>query len=664
MQTYATPPSATRPWFQGLVVLLVFLMSSTSMWAQSESLVVSGNLKHEDTKVKLDNVTVSVTRNGEAFDQIQVDRNGKYFLDLPLRHNYVIEFSADGMVSKRVAIESAHTPEDQLNDGFMFDLDMSLFDKVEGFDESILETPIGIASFDDRSGRIQFDLDHTNDMRRRIDAEFDRLAELADDLERAQMRYDNAMEDADRAESRERWDDAKDEFEKALNFKPGDAAAQAGLDRVTSKLDALRRAEEEAAAADAAAAAAEEAARQAGADAARAAEEDAARAQREAQEAAEAAQRAEEAAARAAEQDQAQREAEERLAQAQAEEDARAAREREAAAQADRDSQDQSDREAEAQRQAAQASASAEQQAQLDADRLEREKREREWEERQAARDAEKEARKAQAQARAQNLSQRSGKAEDEAEVYYRQALESERQAMAAEVQDTKDDVVMQQERWSAEASDRARDERRQVLALDNGTGSAAHRNEQERNRMVGDYEDAQRDIASRGMQAYNSRRKEAEALHEVASGSRGTTGRQVESEYGGRESEHRRERAAQLAEIEARKQSDELLRSQGAARLKNGAQSSLLDLEMTVEASRERGLPALLSPEDRDIPQGVQETSYDIQNGLVIMRTVRDGDVVKRYRKVVMKTGTYYFCGDKSITKTRWELETNLSYD
>ncbi len=675
MQTYATPPSATRPWFQGLVVLLVFLMSSTSMWAQSESLVVSGNLKHEDTKVKLDNVTVSVTRNGEAFDQIQVDRNGKYFLDLPLRHNYVIEFSADGMVSKRVAIESAHTPEDQLNDGFMFDLDMSLFDVVEGFDESILETPIGIASFDDRSGRIQFDLDHTTDMRRRIDAEFDRLAELADDLERAQMRYDNAMEDADRAESRERWDDAKDEFEKALNFKPGDAAAQAGLDRVTSKLDALRRAEEEAAAAEAAAAAAEEAARQAEADAARAAEEEAARAQREAEEAAEAAQRAEEAAARAAEQAQAQREAEERLAQAQADEDARAAREREAAAQADQESLAQAEREAEAQRQAArdaesarrqaaQDAASAEQQAQLEADRLEREAREREWEERQAAREAEKEARKAQAQARAQNLSQRSGKAEDEAEAYYRQALESERQAMAAEVQDTKNDVAMQQERWNAEARDRARDARRQVLDLDNGTGLAANSDGQDRDRMVGDYEDAQRDLANRGQQAYNSRRKEAEALHEVASGTRGTTGRQVDREYGGREAEHRRERAAQLAEIEARKQSDALLKSQGAARLKNGAQSSLLDLEMTVEASQERGVPTLLSPEDRDIPQGVQETSYDIQNGLVIMRTVRDGDVVKRYRKVVMKTGTYYFCGDKSITKTRWELETNLSYD
>ena len=122
--------------------------------------------------------------------------------------------------------------------------------------------------------------------------------------------------------------------------------------------------------------------------------------------------------------------------------------------------------------------------------------------------------------------------------------------------------------------------------------------------------------------------------------------------------------RAANLAEVEALKASNEALQAGSAARLKNQGQEAMLDADIMVEASKERRLPLSLSPEDRDIPQGVQETSYDIQNGLVIMRTVRSGDVVKRYRKVVMKTGTYYFCGDRSITEIRWELETNLSYD
>lgn len=621
MQTYVTHLTMKRPFFQHAWLVLFLLTSSSWALAQSGSLVVSGSLKHEETKERLDNVTVSVLRGGEAFDEIEVDRNGKYFLDLPLRHDYVMVFSAEGLVAKRVAINSAGTPEGELPDGFMFDLDMSLFDMIEGFDEGIMETPIGIASFDERSGRIQFDLDHTNDMRRRIDDELDRLADLADDLERAQMRYDNAMEDGERAEARSRWEDARDEYEKALKFKPGDATAQSGLDRMNAELDAIRQAEEaeaaaaeSAAAAEAAAAAAEEEARRAEEQAARDAAD---RAAQEAQAAAEAAQAAEAAEAAALEAERRAAEEAERQAaeadaaaqEAQAEAD-RQASEEEAAA-AERQAQRAADAEA---RQAQLDADAAAQQAALDADREARESRQREWEAEQAAREAAKQERRAQAKARAQNVSQRAGQAEDEAEAYYRQALVSERLAMAAEVEDVKDDAFMKAARWSAEAEDRARDARREVLALDDGR--------------------------------------------------RGSTGRDVQGPYAGKEDEHRAMRAANLAEIEALKASNEALQAGSAARLKNQGQEAMLDADIMVEASKGRGLPVSLSPEERDIPQGVQETSYDIQNGLVIMRTVRSGDVVKRYRKVVMKTGTYYFCGDRSITEIRWDLETNLSYD
>ena len=618
MQNYVTPFLKKH-----LVFRLAWLVISMCMFAmvgfsQSGSLVVSGSLKHEKTKQRLDNVTVSVLRGGEAFDEIDADRNGKYFLDLPLRNNYVIVFRAEGMVSKRVAINSASVPEDELTEGFMFDLDMSLFDVIEGFDESIMETPIGIAEFDERSGRIQFDLDHTNDMRRLIDDELDRLADLADDLERAQMRYENAMEDGERAEARSRWEDAREEYEKALKFIPGDAAAQSALDRVNGQLDAIFQEEESAAAAEAAAAEAEaeEAARRAEAQAAL---EESAREAREAEEAAAAAAEAQrEAEARASEQAARQRDEENATdADSAVQEDIESeivevVVEEEAE---DVSSRRRSRRDAAAESRQAQMDAdAAAQQAVLDSEREAREARQREWEAEQMAREAAKQERKAQAQARAQNFSKRSGQSEDEAEAYYRQALVSERQAMAAEVQDAKDDVNMNTRRWKAEAGDRSNEARRQALNLNDGRG--------------------------------------------------GRSGREVPSAYPGKEAEHRSTRAANLAEIEATKQSDKAIRVGNASRLKNRGQEELLDIDIMLEASKDYGSEMTLSPEDRDIPQGVQETSYDIQNGLVIMRTVRSGDVVKRYRKVVMKTGTYYFCGDRSITKTRWDLETNFAYD
>ena len=70
------------------------------------------------------------------------------------------------------------------------------------------------------------------------------------------------------------------------------------------------------------------------------------------------------------------------------------------------------------------------------------------------------------------------------------------------------------------------------------------------------------------------------------------------------------------------------------------------------------------LSPEDAEVLRGVNEESYDIPNGLVIERTVRKGNKVVRYRKVVTKTGTYYFKGNRSITVVTWQRETSMVLD
>lgn len=591
MQTYTTPTMNGTPFSAhalrvSVLWLLVGCGVSVGTWGQS--LVISGTVRNEDTRDKMDNVTVTVLQNGEAFDQIDVDRNGKYFLDVPLRSDYIIEFSAPDMVTKRVQIDGAAVPPSELNDGFTFDLDMSLFAYVEGFDESLLDTPIGIATFNERSARIEFDLSHTNDMRRKVANELDRVANLEEDLARARMRYDNAMEDGERAEARGRWEDAYDEYEKALSFIPGDEAATAGMGRAEAALNADAEAEAAALAEEQAAA---QAAAQAEADA-RAAEEQAAReaeaasraAEEEAARAADAAARAEEAAARA----------EESRRQAEADREALAAKEAAAAA--------------------AQEAAQQEMAADVEAAEDARKARELAWEEEQAAREAERLARQQEAKSRAQNWSQRTSKTEDEAEAYYRQALQSERQAAAAEVQGQKDEVTSQNDRWRAEAEGRAAQARRQSSTLDNGV--------------------------------------------------RQINPKDVQDAYPGREPEHRQERAAVLEEIEALKRANNALKSMRAEGGRNRVLDAMLDLDMQVAVSQEQGQDLALSSEDRDIPQGVQETSYDIQNGLVIQRTVRIGDVVERYRKVVTKTGTYYFRGDKSITKDLWEMNTNLSYD
>ena len=107
--------------------------------------------------------------------------------------------------------------------------------------------------------------------------------------------------------------------------------------------------------------------------------------------------------------------------------------------------------------------------------------------------------------------------------------------------------------------------------------------------------------------------------------------------------------RASAASEVETLKASEDIKRQRNQSLMANQAQSAMIDLEGVVGYDPSMRTGSVLSAEDADIPQGVHETSYDIQNGLVITRTVRVDDVVTRYRKVVMKTGTYYFCGARA---------------
>jgi hypothetical protein len=98
----------------------------------------------------------------------------------------------------------------------------------------------------------------------------------------------------------------------------------------------------------------------------------------------------------------------------------------------------------------------------------------------------------------------------------------------------------------------------------------------------------------------------------------------------------------------EAAHQGYELRRERFA--LDPGSEPSLLDYRM--------------SPEDEEIMPGIHEESYDITNGLVIERTVRRGNEIRHFRKVVTKTGVYYFEEDGSITEETWKRETTVILD
>jgi hypothetical protein len=553
-------------YFRNIVAVAVCLIVALgAVSAQTESMLqVSGTIKDEDSGRKLPGCVVVVFQDGSEFDRLEVDNNAGYSFELPLRHLYTFQFVRDGFTSKKVSLDVSDVPDTDAVDGFGFDLDMTLFKTIEGFDESILDTPIGMGTYDVETGKFNFDMDHTDRVKQRIENEKNRILSIEENRSKNKRAYDVAMKQGENAMKKKNWQEALGFFEEALVLIPDEEEAIEERDKARRELDAISADLSE-----------------------QQAEEDAARAAKEAEAAALEAERlAQEADARQRKADADARNAQSNQAAADADAAANAAADADAAATAAANAAANADADAAANAAAAQGEAADQKaaeelarQTQIDYDAAQAEieaANERDAEE------AEEADRK-----RSALLANTASNEPDEAEKYYRDALKSESKArsdeLAARVQAERDLLKRRKE----EAKKRSQGELVEMIS--------GYRNE--------DNSVAYVDPVYRNYE------------HSV------TYDAPVYRDYDN---------------------------------------SVTYDAPVYIET---QGIPTI-SESDMDLPQGFYESSYKIQNGIVIERTIRNGDHVLHYRKVVMKTGTYYFKQRQSITSTVWHRETTLVYD
>lgn len=332
-----------------------------------------------------------------------------------------------------------------------------------------------------------------------------------------------------------------------------------------------------------------------------------------------------------------------------------------------------------------------------------------------AQREREEEERRDQAERdrrRAEKLAQQMNDAgKDEVEAYYQAALESEAAARKQQVEDQKQaqaDLLRDAENRAAQRVERdlqdQKDIERQGRAIDEA--GLAQQEERRRNQAdrvqsyeanAADARDAGQDMIQQGASEVDAKRRwrnrlqsrraqdytlnvpEVEAKKRsfrnlFAGLSRASADRRSESRAQVENMTRRFRRLgdganarAQERWLEARRR--EKKEQQLLAQREQEARQRAYNEQQAAQANlREVGPRApedyKLAEGDEDIMQGVHEQSYDIPNGLVIERTVRTGNLVVRYRKVVTKTGVYYFRGDRSITADTWRRETTVVLD
>ena len=615
-----------------VVLSIFFAVAIGASLAQTDAILqVSGTIKDEDSGRKLPGCEIVIFQDGVEFTRLEGDKNAGYSIELPIRYSYTFQYERDGFVSKKVVLDVSEIPEGEAVGGFGFDLDMSLFKNIEGFDISILDTPIGMGMYDINSGKFKFDLDHTDRMKLRIDNERNRLLAIEENRSKNKRAFDVAMKAGENAMKKKKWQEALAHFDEALTLIPDEEEAITERDKARAKLDAL------------------------------ADDNDAQEAARAAEEAAAAEALAKENAEKLAEEEDArqrQEEADARRAAADAAssndvntdpvtdpipdpipdpvpdpvEDTAAADAASAAADAaarDRD-QDAENRALEEQ----------ERRESEDADRRDRlaesENKDRaEADERQAQEEADAK--------RAALLAKSSSNQPDEAEQYFKDALKSESIAIAEELAarvQAENDALRAREEESRERQ-RLEQEELEVLI---------------QNSKISDSE------SRSNAQAIMARRNE---LFSVVKNYDHSVSQEVGEMYEGDAAAHKQK--IQDVEFQIHDKSDRQKGDLDQRRVdsESGNYDAVVRIyDLSDGTSQTDNGEPYLADSDVDLPQGLYESSYKIQNGIVIERTLRSGDKVIHYRKVMMKTGTYYFREGVSITSAIWRLETTYVHD
>ena len=212
---------------------LLFVVAQT--YAQDEDLFIHGVVKDTESLKKLEIVKVEVYQNGAQFDVYTTSSNGRYEFNVPLGFNYEVKFTKSDFVGKKVHFDTRNIPDEDKKGGFKVNMDMTLFSSVEGFDTSILDQPIGKASFNPIENSIAFDFDYTSRVQQMIDDEFDRLENLGAKLVKLRKDFEEEMQKGDQRMAGKKFSEAVTRYDRAMGIAVD--LTEADMDLATAKRD-------------------------------------------------------------------------------------------------------------------------------------------------------------------------------------------------------------------------------------------------------------------------------------------------------------------------------------------------------------------------------------------------------------------------------------------
>jgi len=126
------------PRMSRFLITLIISLTSSLVFGQVK---LSGTVEHAGSG--LDNVTVQIIENDAILRTIAVSKRGRYEMELPIGHAYLLVFRRPYMFPVRIAVNT-NLDSEAISDSYDVPLDMTMFYRFEGMRESLVAENIGI----------------------------------------------------------------------------------------------------------------------------------------------------------------------------------------------------------------------------------------------------------------------------------------------------------------------------------------------------------------------------------------------------------------------------------------------------------------------------------------------------------------------------------------
>ncbi len=152
----------------GIIVTLLALLFSLNMVAQESFIRVKGNMLNLSKQPVKDGM-VTITVDNNKLKTVVTNRKGEFNFELQHSKTYILEATKKGFVTKKIKF-STKVPQKDVK-GFMweYDLNIQLFEMIEGLDISVLKDPVASVQYSPADEDFDYDDQYTEKMNKKID---------------------------------------------------------------------------------------------------------------------------------------------------------------------------------------------------------------------------------------------------------------------------------------------------------------------------------------------------------------------------------------------------------------------------------------------------------------------------------------------------------------